>query len=167
MQLIKEVKIKHSFGLILSQIIPLALVIWVIPLDYLFNNYFTLPTLLLTFMLRYPHEYIHKKTGDLIGFDSSINFKRLNATCTPNRMTEWWEEMIFSIAPLIVQTIVLQFILVALNGNVSNYIYYMTLSIFILSFTTYIGDIMFIINTFKYKGYLFEDTGMGLNIYKK
>jgi hypothetical protein len=116
-----------------------------------------------SFMLRYPHEYVHWLAGKLLGIGSSIDFKRLNATCTPKRDMDARELIIFAMAPLCILGSVI-IALVAAPLPKSLHLVFVGVGIYHV-FACYF-DVIYVFYALKYRDKRFTDAGLGLQISK-
>lgn len=153
--------------MVIVQLILVILLFVIVPNELII--YISLPLLLLGFISRFPHEYLHKYASKIMGVESTINFKRLNACCTPKRLLTWKQVFISSLAPFVVLTTICCIVIILAYFLCNELVFYTFLAYLILSLGTYSGDFMYVYYSLKYRGleYLFKDFGFALYIYKK
>lgn len=167
MNIIKEYEYKHNFIGTFIALLPFIVAFLILPKHYLYETNLALIALIIVLLNRYPHEYLHKFAGYLLGFKSKINFLRFSPTCTPERKLNSKELIIFSVFPLFGSTFFYGILSVIFFSISNSYIGYLFTSVAILSVYSAIGDIGYIINGFKYKNAIFEDQGAKLLIYEQ
>jgi len=163
----KEYKFKLNLIGFTAQLLPFLLLFIFIPMEYLFNEIFW-PILFVVFVLtRFPHEYLHKYGGYIIGVKCKCDFLKVNATCTPLAPILWFQVVIIAATPLIVLGILFlstMFIFYILNLSLW---FYIGLASFLLLIISCEGDIGYIFYALRYKtGYVFVDEGIMLKVYK-
>ena len=105
MQLVREYVFKFDVYGILSQVIPLILIIYIVPYNILVTAKFFFLLLFLMFLNRYPHEYLHKFGGFLCDIKSKIKFKKINACIVYEGYLTNKELLIAALSPFIILTI--------------------------------------------------------------
>jgi hypothetical protein len=115
----------------------------------------------LCFALRYPHEYAHWLAGKVQGIDSAINFRRLNATCTPVREISAKEMIIFALAPFVLLGIPL--VVLSVIPFASEFALVFRGVLVYHLFACYF-DYVYTFYAVKYKRSRFVDSGLGLEI---
>jgi len=113
------------------------------------------------FTLRYPHEYAHWAAGKVMGIESAINFRKMNATCTPKSVISSKELIIFALAPCVSIGIpLLTLTLVPLEQE----IHYVIVGLLIYHLISCYFDFVYTYYAIKYKQCRFNDYGLELEI---
>lgn len=165
---VKEYKLKLlSFYGVLSQAIPLILMVYIVPYNILIIPKFLWLLIFLFFLNRYPHEYLHKFGGFLSGIKSKINFKKINACCIFEGYLNNKELLIAALFPFVVLTFFYILIILVSYNMFGDFIFYLLVAALIFSLPSYAGDFAYVYHALKYKDHLFHDLGDRLRIYKK
>jgi hypothetical protein len=149
---------------------PILNLVSALPL-VLFGAYFvssglSIAWLFFFLMLRFPHEYLHKFGGKIIGVNSTINFWRLNATCKPDRPITAKENIVFSMFPYVAFWIIAIGLFV-FSIVFSNLIAHQ-IALLLILYQTYasMGDIFFFALSFFYPKAVFIDEGTKIVVYE-
>lgn len=127
---------------------------------YKANHFAPVLLILLCFLLRYPHEYLHFLAGRLIGLESTMSFKRLNATCTPLRAINQKELYIFALAPFFGIGLVL--IIGAILTKDLHHVFFSGILIYHCCACYF--DFVYVVIAWKQKNKKFRDHGLVLEI---
>jgi len=153
----------HMMVGICVQLCGVALMYWYSLYPVILSGSFVslLAIIVLGFGLRYPHEFAHWLAGKAMRIDSVINFRRLNATCTPTRDMSAKELIVFALAPFVLLGIPLAVLSVV---PMTTGLTFVCRGVFIYHVFACYFDFVYIFYALKYRRCRFVDHGLGLEV---
>lgn len=119
--------------------------------------------LIIVFLLRFPHEYLHYAAGKLFGIDSKIKFMRINATNVPQSDMSFNQLTVIALAPLVVIGLIFG---LATLLPVAPIMHKLMVVVLVSHLITCYGDILYVLTMMRFKESTFRCLGLVLEVYE-
>ncbi len=114
------------------------------------------------FLLRFPHEYLHKWAAQYYGIDSRLALLQLNATCTPVKEMNTKQLVVIALAPLVVLSLGLIFLLYLPLFTILKQ---MIVGVLVYHILSCYGDVLYVVVALRYRA-TFRCLGTKLEVYQ-